>query len=177
MKGIIEWFARNPVAANLLMAGVIIIGLMTMTTLKREVVPEVIVESAMIQVAYPGAAPEEVEEGICMRIEKEVQGLAGVDQVKSTAFEGMGMVTVDFLDGEDRESMLDDIKSAIDRIDNFPADAEEPQVELVEINNRVMTLAIWGDASLADLREAGRRVEDALIAQPEISLVKLSNAP
>jgi multidrug efflux pump subunit AcrB len=177
MKGIIEWFARNPVAANLLMAGVIIVGLMTMTTLKREVVPEVIVESAMIQVVYPGAAPEEVEEGICMRIEKEVQGLAGVDQVKSTAFEGMGMVTVDFLDGEDRESMLDDIKSAIDRIDNFPADAEEPQVELVEINNRVMTLAIWGDASPADLREAGRRVEDALIAQPEISLVKLSNAP
>lgn len=177
MRTIIEWFARNTVAANLLMVAIVIVGLMTITTLKQEVVPEIIVESAMVQVIYPGAAPEEVEEGICMRIEKEVQGLAGVDQVKATAFEGLGMVTVDFLEGENREQMLDDIKAAIDRIDNFPADAEEPQVELVEINNRVMTLAIWGDAGPEDLREAARRVEDALIAQPEISLVKLSNSP
>jgi len=177
MRGIIEWFARNTVAANLTMVAIVVIGLMTMTTLKQEVVPEIVVDAAMVRVAYPGAAPEEVEEGICMRIEKEVQGLAGVDQVKATAFEGLGIVTIEFLLGENRQQMLDDVKAAIDRIDNFPAEAEEPQTELVEINNRVMTLAIWGDASPEDLREAARRVEDALVAKPGISLVKLSNAP
>lgn len=177
MNGIISWFAHNSVAANLTMVAILVVGAMTATTLKQEVVPEIVVESATVSVAYPGASPAEVEEGIIMRIEKEVQGLAGVDQVKATANEGFGVVTIDFLDGEDREKLLDDIKAAIGRIDNFPADAEEPQVELIEINNRAMQIAVWGDTDQKTLREAGRLLEDNLIKQKDISLVTLSNAP
>ena len=177
MNGLISWFARNSVAANLTMIAIVIIGAMTMTTLKQEVVPEIVVESATISVVYPGASPAEVEEGILMRIEKAVQGLAGVDQLKSTANEGFGVVTIDFLDGENREKMLDDIKAAIDRIDNFPEEAEEPQVELIEINNRAMLIAVWGDADRKSLREAARLLEDNLIKQKDISLVQLSNEP
>ena len=175
MNGLISWFARNSVAANLMMIAILIIGAMVMTTLKQEVVPEIIVESAIIKVVYPGASPAEVEEGIIMRIEKEVQGLAGVDQVKATANESLAVVSVEFLDGQDREKMLDDIKAAIDRIDNFPEDAEEPQVELVEINNRAMDIAVWGDANHKTLREAAQLLEDNLIKQKDISLVTLSN--
>lgn len=176
MNGIISWFARNTVAANLTMIAIVVVGLMTATSLKQEVVPEIQVDSAMVTVVYPGATPEEVEQGVVMRIEKEVQGLAGVDQVKATANEGVAVVTVDFLDGEDRQQMLDDIKAAIDRIDNFPEDAEEPQVQLLDINNRVMDIAIWGEAEIKTLRAAARVVEDQLLAQPDISLVQLANA-
>lgn len=177
MNGIIAWFARNTVAANLTMIAIVAIGLMTIGTLPQEVIPELEMEAAMITVVYPGASPEEVEQGVVMRIEKEVQGLAGVDQVRGTATENVGVVTVEFLDGEDRQEMLDDIKSAIDRIDSFPEDAEEPEVQLLEINKRVMNIAVWGETSQETLREAARIVEDRLIAQPDISLVRLTNAP
>ncbi|MGB0952796.1 MAG: efflux RND transporter permease subunit [Planctomycetota bacterium] len=176
MNGIISWFARNTVAANLTMVAIVIVGLMTATSLKQEVVPEIRVDSAMVTVVYPGATPEEVEQGVVMRIEKEVQGLAGVDQVKATANEGVAVVTIDFLDGEDRQEMLDDIKSAIDRIDTFPEDAEEPQVQLLDINNRVMDIAVWGETDIKSLRAAARVVEDQLLSKPDISLVQLANA-
>jgi multidrug efflux pump subunit AcrB len=177
MNGLISWFTRNSVAANLMMVAIVILGAMTMTTLKQEVIPEIIVEAATVTVVYPGASPAEVEEGILMRIEKEVQGIAGVDQVKATANEGFGVVTVEFLDGQNRETMLDDIKAAIDRIDNFPEEAEEPQVELVQINNRAMLIAVWGDADHKSLRAAAQLLEDNLVKQKDISLVELSNEP
>lgn len=177
MNGLIAWFARNTVAANLTMVAIILTGLMTVGTLRQEVVPNIIMDTAMVTVVYPGASPEEVEKGVIMRIEKEVQGLAGVDQVKATANEGVGLVTIDFLEGENRQEMLDDIKAAIDRIDNFPANTEEPEVILLELNKRVMNIAVWGDADQKTLREAARIVEDQLIQQPDISLVRLTNAP
>lgn len=177
MNGLISWFARNTVAANLTMVAIILTGLMTVGTLRQEVVPNIIMDSAMVTVVYPGASPEEVEKGVIMRIEKEVQGLAGVDQVKATANEGVGIVTIDFLEGENRQEMLDDIKAAIDRIDSFPANTEEPEVILLELNKRVMNIAVWGDADQKTLREAARIVEDQLIQQPDISLVRLTNAP
>ena len=77
MNGLISWFARNTVAANLTMVAIILTGLMTIGTLRQEVVPNIIMDSAMVTVVYPGASPEEVEKGVIMRIEKEVQGLAG----------------------------------------------------------------------------------------------------
>ncbi|MDA0666543.1 MAG: efflux RND transporter permease subunit [Planctomycetota bacterium] len=177
MNGIIEWFVRNTVAANLTMVAILVVGLMTVGTLRQEVVPNIIMDTAMITVAYPGASPAEVEKGVIMRIEKEVQGLAGVDDVSATANEGVGIVTVNFLEGENRQEMLDDIKAAIDRIDNFPVNTEEPEVILLEMNKRVMNIAIWGDANQKTLREAARIVEDQLILQPDISLVQLTNAP
>jgi len=177
VNGLISWFARNTVAANLTMVAIILTGLMTVGTLRQEVVPNIIMDSAMVTVVYPGASPEEVEKGVIMRIEKEVQGLAGVDQVKATANEGVGIVTIDFLEGENRQEMLDDIKAAIDRIDSFPANTEEPEVILLELNKRVMNIAVWGDADQKTLREAARIVEDQLIQQPDISLVRLTNAP
>lgn len=177
MKGLIAWFAINPVAANLLMVAILVTGGMTMSTLRQEVVPLIDVEAASVTVVYPGAAPTDVESGICMPIEEAVQGIGGVDQVKSTAREGVGVVMVEFLSGENRQEMLDDIKSAIDRIDNFPVDAEEPQVALVEVNEKVMSIAIWGETDAITLRAAAETVEDALIAAPGISLVSINNAP
>ena len=120
MKTVIAWFAGNSVAANLLMFAVVVLGLGVLPTLRQEVIPTIVVDSVIIQMPYPGAAPEEIEKSICMRIEENVQGLSGVDEVSSTASESMGTVTVKLLFGTNRNVMLADVKSAVDRIDSFP---------------------------------------------------------
>ncbi len=176
MKGLVAWFARNPVAANLLMATVVVAGLLTVGGLRQEVVPTLVVESATVTVPYPGASPAEVEESICMRIEEAVSGLSGVDEVRSTADEGVGSVIVDFLEGQDRAKMLDDIKAEVDRIDSFPVDAEEPVVSLVEVNLKVLSIAVWGEADGLTLRRVAEEVREELSALSEVSLVRFANA-
>ncbi len=176
MNRVIEWFARNPVAANLLMASIIAAGLFTVPSLRQEIVPTIQVDAATVTVVYPGAAPEEVEEAICMRIEEAVQGLSGVDEVRSKANEGFGTVTVDFLEGQDRNKLLDDVKAEVDRIDSFPAEAEEPVVSLVDVNLKVLSVAVWGRAEEGDLRLVADELREELGALPEISLIRHANA-
>ncbi len=175
MKGILAWFAHNPVAANLLMLVVVAGGASVIGSLRQEVVPTIEVQAATVTVPYPGASPEEVEEGICMRVEEAVQGLAGVDEVRSSAQEGSGTVTVEFLDGEDRQRMLDEVKAEVARIDNFPEEAEKPVVRLVDVNLKVLSIAIWGNAEARTLREIAEGLREDLGALPEISLVQLAN--
>ena len=91
MHGAIAWFAHNPVAANLIMLGIVFGGLLTIPQIRQEVFPEIEVELVTVSVAYPGAAPAEVEEAICVRIEEEIQGVDGIDRVRSTASEVFGV--------------------------------------------------------------------------------------
>ncbi len=177
MNSIIAWFAKNSVAANLLMVGTIVMGAMTIGTLKQEVVPMVEVQSAIVSVVYPGAAPEEVEQGICLPIERAVQGLSGVDKVNSVAKENIGVVTIEFLDNVNRNNLLNDVKTAVDAIDNFPQDAERAQVKLLDVIGKVMDVVVWGDTSAIELRKATSIVENQLLAHPGITLVTISNAP
>ncbi len=177
MNAIISWFAKNTVSANLLMVGVIVVGAMTVGTLKEEVVPMVEMQAAVISVVYPGAAPLEVEQGICLPIERAVQGLSGIDKVNSTAKENIGIVTVQFLEGVDRNDIVNDVKTAIDAIDNFPQDSQRPQVKLLDMIGKVMDVVIWGDTNHSELRKATNIVESQLLAHPGITLVSLSNAP
>jgi multidrug efflux pump subunit AcrB len=177
MNNIISWFVKNSIAANLLMGGIIIAGLVISGTLRQEVIPTIKIQSGVISVAYPGAAPSEVEQGICLPIEKVVQGLSGVDEVTSEARENIGIVTVKFLDSVDRNSMLNDVKAAVDSIDNFPIESETPQVKLIDMIVKVMDVVVSGDTSEKELRKAVNIVEQHLLAHPGITLVTLSNAP
>ena len=176
MRGTIAWFAKNPVAANLLMALVVVSGILSMLRVRQEIIPEVDVESVSISVVYPGAAPEEVEEGICLRVEEAIQGLEGVDRVRSAASEGVGVVTLEAVSGTDMRRLLDDVQSEIDRIDSFPDEAEEPIVAEVELALPVLDVAVWGPTDGGGLRRIAEEVRDGLTALPEISLVELSNA-
>jgi multidrug efflux pump subunit AcrB len=177
MRKISAWFIHNPVAANLLMLFMVAAGLMSLGTIEREVLPTAEAQAASIIVLYPGAGPLEVEEAICRRIEEAVLGVEGVDRVRAIARENVGIVIVEFLDGADRQRMLDDIEAEIGRLDTLPEEAEDPVVSLLEIDNRVLTVVVSGPASRADLRRAADLVEDALLAQPEISLVRMANEP
>jgi multidrug efflux pump subunit AcrB len=120
VRGLIDWFARNGVAANLMMIVIIVAGLFTSFHLRREIFPEVASDIISVSVIYPGASPEEVEEAVVVRIEERIQDLPGVKKIRSTSAEGVGSVTVE-VDEENRtRDLLNDIKSRVDAIDTFP---------------------------------------------------------
>jgi multidrug efflux pump subunit AcrB len=103
VRGAIAWFARNHVAANLLMGLMIIGGLVTVSLIPQEIFPEIETDLITIAVPYRGAAPEEVEEGVCIRIEEELEGIEGIKRIRSTATEGAGVVTAERLGGARRD--------------------------------------------------------------------------
>ncbi|MAW61759.1 MAG: acriflavin resistance protein [Planctomycetes bacterium] len=177
MHGALAWFVRNPVAANVLMVAVVLVGAFTVSDLRQEVVPTIQQDMVSVAVRYPGASPEEVEEAICMRIEEAVQGLSGVERITAQANENFGTVSIEYLESTDPQRFLDDVKSEIDRIDTFPDEAEEPTVNLVEINQQVLEVAVWGGEDLKGLRRLAEEVRAGLQQQPAITQVELSNAP
>ena len=175
MNTIISWFARNGVAANLLMALILAGGLITLPQIKREIFPEIPTEMISISVLYPGAAPEKVEEGICIRIEEEIQSLEGIQEIRSTASENMGTVIVEALDGADVRQLLDDVKSRVDAIETFPEEAEEPVIAEVMIRSQVINVAVSGDVDEMTLRRLGERVRDEILALDAVTQADLVN--
>lgn len=175
MKGALAWFASNSVAANLLMVMLVAGGILSLATgrIGQKTFPDIEIEMIRVTVEYPGAAPEEVEEGVCIRIEEEIQGVDGIDQISSTAAEGACAVIAEVLTNADVQIVLDDIKNEIDSIDTFPEDAEKPVVAQIAMRRPVMDLALSGNASEATLKTLGERVRDELLALPGITQVDL----
>ena len=176
MKGAVAWFATNGVAANLLMAVIIFAGLITVPQIRKEVFPDFSIEMISISVAYPGAAPEEVEEAICARIEERIQSLAGIKRITSTASEAVGTVNVEILEGTDVREMLDDVKSRVDAIETFPEEAEKPVIQEIEIRRQVINVAISGDTDEKTLKYLGEQVRDEVASLSGITQVELANA-
>ncbi len=175
LNSLVGWFARNPVAANLMMLLVLVSGLNALAnTLRQEVFPEFSSDLITIQVPYLGAAPAEVEDAVCARIEERIQDLEGIKKLTSVAAEGMGVVTVELERGTDVRELLDDIKSRVDAIDTFPDETEEPIIQEVLIRKQVITVAIYGDVGERALRRIGERVRDDLSSLPAISQVELA---
>ncbi len=174
MKRAIEWFAGHGVAANVLMVAVVIGGLMSLGTLQREIFPETSPEVVRVTVPYPGAAPEEVEQGIVLRVEEAVQDIAGVEEVRSVAAEGSGTVTVELTRGADASRVLDEVKSRVDAITAFPEEAEEPVIEQPVIRNAVLSVAVSGPVDERTLRRLAEQVRDDLLAMPGITQVELA---
>ncbi len=175
MNGCIQWFARNSVAANLLAIFIILAGLTSTWSLKREVFPEPSYGIISISVDYLGAAPEEVEEGVCIRIEETIQSLEGIKQISSTAREGNGIVMAELLPNADVAKALDEIKARVDAIDTFPEEAEKPVVQEILGRRQVVNVVVAGRAKEAALRRIGEQVRDELAALPGITQVELKN--
>jgi multidrug efflux pump subunit AcrB len=176
MNRVIAWFARNGVAANLLMLLIIAGGTMTVLNLQKEVFPEIDTDMITVTVPYLGAAPEEVEEAVCVRVEEAIQDLQGIKQLTSSADEGVGTVTVEVEDGYDTRELLDDIKARVDAIDTFPAETERPVVQEVLLTRKVLSVSVSGPADEKTLKSLGERVRDDIISLPGITQVSLANA-
>jgi multidrug efflux pump subunit AcrB len=174
VKALIAWMARHPVAANLLLLFIVIAGATSALTMKQEVFPYIELDVLEVRVAYPGAAPDEVEEAIAQKIEEQIEGVDGIDRVTSIAAEGVGVVRVELTRGTHAANKLDEIKAAVDRITTFPDEAERPEVRQLVSRQRVIELAVFGEASEATLREMAYRIKDDLTGTPGISLVQVA---
>lgn len=175
--GPIAWMARNKVAANLLMIVIIISGALGATQIKQEVFPEFELDIVTVSVVYPGASPEEVEQGIVLAIEEKVRGLDGVKRVTSTATEGVGAVVVELLLDADKEQALADVKSAVDRIQSFPEEAERPKIQLVSNPSKVISIILSGDVSLQTLHALAERLRADAIASGAATRVEIQGLP
>ena len=172
--GPIAYMASNSVAANLLMVGILVAGVASFFGLELEAWPTVPFNQVEVSVAYPGATPDEVEEAIVVKIEDEVEGLAGVKSVKSVAAPGMASVRVEMNSGTDMNDALADVEAAVGRIQTFPGEAERPQIREMTNAQSVMRLILYGDVSERALKELAYRVEDDLSALPSVSQVETS---
>ena len=127
-KGIIAWFAANHVAANLLMLFIIVAGIISVFSIRKETQPDFELNMIQVQVPYLGAAPQEVEEGVVVKIEEAIQDVEGLKRVRGRANEGLGRVTVEVETGVDVDRVLNDVKIRVDAISTFPALTEKPVI-------------------------------------------------
>lgn len=172
-KGPIAWMAGNSVAANLIMAVLLVGGLYMGFNIKQEVFPEFSLDLVNISVAYPGASPEEVENGILLAIEEAIQDLEGIDEITATASEGIASISVEAMEGTDINRLWQEIKSEVDRIETMPDEAEEPQVSIAARKREVLRLALYGDATETTMRALADQIRDELLMDEGITQVEL----
>lgn len=176
-KGPIAWMAQNSVASNLLMFILVVGGFMVLLNVKKEVFPPYDLDIVRVSVLYPGASPEEIEEGVVLPVEDEVRSLDGVKRVTSTAFEGRGLIDVELLSGVDEINILQKVKNVVDGIKSFPENAERPVVSLIDQRRQVITLIVTGDLDKRTLKEIGEQVRDDLIQNEGVTLIDLGAVP
>jgi multidrug efflux pump subunit AcrB len=176
-EGLIGWWARNSIAANLLMLVLLAGGIFTALTIQKEVFPDFAVDIVEVDVGYPGAAPSEVEQGIVLPVEEAVRGVEGIKEMNSEAREGSGRVTIELIAGTDRMKAFQDIDQAVSRIRTFPDDIEQPEVRLQARTREVMNVVLYGDADIFDLRKLAERLRDQLLSEESITQVDLGRAP
>ena len=177
MRGLIQYFIKYPIAANLLMIALFALGWFGLANIKSTFFPEVESRIISIQTIFPGAAPEEVEEGIINKIEENLKGLSGIERFVSVSRENSGTVTVEVLKGYDTDVVLQDVKNAVDRISSFPVGMEPAVVYKQENLGFAYSFAISGNVDLATLKRYGRLAEDELRSMEGISKVELSGFP
>lgn len=172
-KGPLAWMAGNSVAANLLMLVLIVGGLFVGSNIKQEVFPEFALNTVSITVEYPGATPQEVDTGIILAIEEAIQAVDGINEITSSADEGLATISVEAMDGADVNKLWQDIQSSVARIETFPEAVRSPQVMIDSRRREVITFALHGQASPLELRNTAELVRDSLVRQPNISQVEL----
>ncbi len=175
MIKIMEWFARNQIAANLVLLLIIAGGLITISGIKQEVFPEIASDLITVSVPYLGAAPEEVEEAVCVLIEEEIQSLEGIKRITSRASEGIGSVTIELIPGTDVRRLLDDVKARVDAIDTFPEETEKPIIQELLNRRQVINLAISGETDEKTLKILSEQIRDDILMLRGITQAEIAN--
>ncbi|MGD9859657.1 MAG: efflux RND transporter permease subunit [Marinobacterium sp.] len=170
----IAWFARNHVAANLLMVTILFTGLMSLKyNIPLEVFPSFETDTISVNVSLRGATPEDAELSLATRVEEAVSDLEGVKQINSRSVEGGATITIEVDSGYDARELLADVKSRVDEIGTFPSEADQPVISLATFKRDVITVAVAGELSEQELRGYAERVRDDLLRTPGITQVEL----
>ena len=176
-SSLIAWMARNSIAANLLMFLLLGGGIWTAFAIQKEVFPRFELDIVEVTVGYPGAAPEEVEQGILNPVEEAVRGIEGIRQITSYAREGRGSVNIELIAGQNRMKIYQDIEQAISRIRTFPDQIEQPTVRLEAEQTEVMEVGLYGPIDIWELRKLAEQLRDQLQSHPQITQVDLRRVP
>lgn len=178
MRKIITYFIKYPISTNVLIVGFVVFGFVSMMNMGASFFPLVPNRNVSIQVMYPGASPEEVEEGIILKIEDNLRGVTGIDRFTSKSSENAGSISIEIFKGYDMDEAYRDVKNAVDQISSFPVDMEPIVVSLNENVNPAMGFAISGEGvSLKSLKQTARKIEEDLRDLGGISKITLSGFP
>jgi multidrug efflux pump subunit AcrB len=173
MKRIVEWFIENPIAANLLMVVILLVGLKNIPTVGKTVFPQTDQSSISISTSYNGASPSEVEQQVVVRLEEAVADLEGIDEIFSAAREGLAQVTLTIVDGYDSQRLLNNVKTRIDAITTLPDEVDTVNVVESIPKRPLMSIAIHGDANEQRLKETAQWLRDEVTLLPSVSSVAL----
>ncbi len=169
-----KWIVNNHVFANLLMTFLIVVGIIQIFSIKKEVMPEFDLDIITITVPYRGATPQDIEESICIKIEEKIAGIEGIKKISSTAVEGYGTVFVELESDADRNEVYNDIKNAVDEIDTFPEQADEPIIKFLENKKQVLNVVVYGDTDEKSLKRIAEKIKDEISSLKNVTLVDIA---
>ncbi len=177
MRRIVAFFVRYPVWVTVLMFSMIGFGLISLAQIRYSFFPEIEPDTITIQVAYPGASPEEMAEGVVLKIEENLDGLQGIERVTSISRENSATLTIETTKGSDLDKVLNDVKNAVDRISSFPVGMEKPVIFEQQFRTRSLSIVLFGQADLYNLKYISERLRDDLLTAEEISQVSIDGLP
>ncbi|MEL6975267.1 MAG: efflux RND transporter permease subunit [Bacteroidota bacterium] len=178
MKKFLGYFIKYPVAVNIFIAGFLIFGYLGYRQLKSSIFPLSDPSFITISVSFPGASPQEMEEGVVEKIERNLKGVEGVDRITSVSKENVGTVNVEILQDFDINQVLNEVKNAVDKIPSFPSGSEPPVVETIKPSRAAVTFVVTGkDIPLSVLKNKAQEIEDDLLRVGGISQISLQGFP
>ncbi len=173
-RGIIPWFATNPVAANLLLLLVIVLGVMASGTIRKEAFPSMAPDSLTISVTYDSGSARQSEEGIAIKIEDQLEEVNGIKSMTSSSTGSGATVTVEKQTDYDLDILLRDVRAKVDAISTFPADAKNPVIEKAQREEHALWLQLYGDIGRAGLQTLADELKNDLLSHPQVSRVDIS---
>ena len=168
---LIEWMAKNPVAANLLMIVCLVGGFINVNSIKQEIFPEFELDIINITIPYGGATPEDIEESILIPVEEALQGIVEIKSVMSYANEGVGRFRIELEEGSDNPRVLEEVKTAVSNISSLPEDSETPVVNMVRRRQEVLQLVLFGNVSELALSDLAENIKNDLLSNEKITQV------
>lgn len=169
----IRYFILHPTAANLLMGLLIVIGLVTLPTLKRETFPEIKHYEIEVKIAYPGATPREIEQKICKPLESTIDGTSYIDEMRCESRQSMAIATIKMQEQGNFVQFNNDIRSAIDAVENFPEESEEPIIKELGRTQDVVTVALSANIPKPELKDLAEGIKERMLRVPGIPLVSI----
>ena len=177
MKRAISLFIKYPFYANIILVIILGVGLFSFSSMNRSFFPDITEKFINISVFYPGASPKEMEEGITVRIEEALRGIAGIKEINSTSYENFSSVQIEITGEYDIDETLMEVKNAVDGIPSFPVDAEKPIVNKQRSISRAMFMALTGDVDLLTLKQYANEIEYDLYNSGIMSQISFSGFP
>lgn len=181
MKQIISYFIKFPLAVNLIMVFVFLFGIISLMGIQRNFFPNIPQRNIYVDILYPGASPEEVEEGAILKIEENIKGLEGMERVTSLSRENSGTVSIEMFKGTDMDEALIKVKNEVEKISSFPVNIESVVTYKHDDVNQAMSFVITArdnkEVSLKKLKTIAREVERDLLITPGISKVSIGGYP